>query len=429
MSNVTDHSREIHAEPIRFSSSEEVAFLSRTALDFVELDDIADFHRYVAERLSELVPGAVCFSGDFDEDTLRCELRAEQGLGSLTAAVTNLLEARSARCSFIANDKWSQRMKLASLIRLPSNIAGFNTSISEETGQEIIRLLGRQENYGMGIVHRGKMFGVVALLMKADGVLEQPRLIEAFTHQAAVALSRLYAARELREQEKQLAISTQIAEMSSVLRHDLGNNLNTLKATLSSLHRRSEEMTEEDRQILIGRGLESLGSAERLLRDVREFQRYDRVCLRKIDLGRLFVERVGYIIENVNRHGVRCILRSGQEKIFIQGDEDALLRIIQNALNNAADACGMVDDPHIEVILRGDASRAVITIGDNGCGIPTEQMERVFTPFYTTKIEGSGLGLAIIQKLTKAMGGEVRITSQVNAGTTLTLSFPFTTNQ
>ncbi len=100
------------------------------------------------------------------------------------------------------------------------------------------------------------------------------------------------------------------------------------------------------------------------------------------------------------------------------------MRILQNALNNAADACRTVKLPHVEVSLKQDTRQAIISICDNGCGIPPEHLERVFTPFYTTKTKGSGLGLAIIKKLTAAMNGEVQITSQVNAGTTLRLIFP-----
>ncbi len=116
--------------------------------------------------------------------------------------------------------------------------------------------------------------------------------------------------------------------------------------------------------------------------------------------------------------------RRGRSRYFIQGDQDALLRIIQNALNNAADACRAVKSSHIEVILKQNARQMIITICDNGCGISDEQLDRVFTPFYTTKTKGSGLGLAIIQKLTKAMDGSVQITSQVNSGTTMKLCFP-----
>jgi signal transduction histidine kinase len=69
---------------------------------------------------------------------------------------------------------------------------------------------------------------------------------------------------------------------------------------------------------------------------------------------------------------------------------------------------------------------AIVTIVDTGCGIPQEHMGRLFEPFFTTKPpdQGTGLGLAVAHQLISANGGRIDITSQVNRGTTVTITLP-----
>ena len=65
-----------------------------------------------------------------------------------------------------------------------------------------------------------------------------------------------------------------------------------------------------------------------------------------------------------------------------------------------------------------------ITIRDTGCGIAADEMERIFTPYFTTKIKGSGLGLAISQKIIEDHNGLLKIESTPHEGTTMTVSLP-----
>ena len=65
-----------------------------------------------------------------------------------------------------------------------------------------------------------------------------------------------------------------------------------------------------------------------------------------------------------------------------------------------------------------------IIIRDTGCGIAKQEMDRIFTPYFTTKSKGSGLGLAISQKIIEDHNGLLKIESTPNTGTTVTISLP-----
>jgi signal transduction histidine kinase len=70
------------------------------------------------------------------------------------------------------------------------------------------------------------------------------------------------------------------------------------------------------------------------------------------------------------------------------------------------------------------ANYVCLTVSDDGPGIPTDRLPRIFEPFYTTKARGTGLGLAITHNIVKRHGGFVRVKSQPGAGTTFEVFLP-----
>jgi signal transduction histidine kinase len=80
----------------------------------------------------------------------------------------------------------------------------------------------------------------------------------------------------------------------------------------------------------------------------------------------------------------------------------------------------------LTITTAGRDGQAVITIADTGCGISEEHMSRLFEPFFTTKAaeQGTGLGLAVAHQLITSHGGHIDIASQVDVGTTVTITLP-----
>jgi len=118
----------------------------------------------------------------------------------------------------------------------------------------------------------------------------------------------------------------------------------------------------------------------------------------------------------------------------IPGDENLLTQLFLNLIKNAAEAVD--NDGTVEVISRvtsryqinpGDDKPVpliVVEITDNGQGIPEEQLEQIFTPFYTTKTAGSGLGLATCQKIVEEHLGFIQVRSKGDEGTTFSVHLP-----
>jgi two-component system nitrogen regulation sensor histidine kinase GlnL len=116
------------------------------------------------------------------------------------------------------------------------------------------------------------------------------------------------------------------------------------------------------------------------------------------------------------------------------GDRDLLIRLFLNLIKNAGEAAPHGGEIIIESridseyhLSRPDGRSVpviLITVSDNGPGIAPEVLERIFTPFYTTKTGGSGLGLAICQKIITDHGGFLKIAPRPAGGTSAEVSLP-----
>jgi len=101
-------------------------------------------------------------------------------------------------------------------------------------------------------------------------------------------------------------------------------------------------------------------------------------------------------------------------------DADRMTQVLLNLFQNAIGA--MEEGGVLRISLgRRDQKGVRITVADTGVGIPKEDLPRVFDPYFTTRPCGTGLGLAIVHKIVEAHGGEVRLESEPDRGTTATV--------
>jgi two-component system NtrC family sensor kinase len=103
-------------------------------------------------------------------------------------------------------------------------------------------------------------------------------------------------------------------------------------------------------------------------------------------------------------------------------DEKEIQEVIMNLLHNAADA--MAEGGTVTVATSCSPREIRIAVSDTGCGISRENMQKLFTPFFTTKDKGTGLGLSVCYGLIKAHKGELKCESQLGRGTTFTIVLP-----
>jgi PAS domain S-box-containing protein len=112
-----------------------------------------------------------------------------------------------------------------------------------------------------------------------------------------------------------------------------------------------------------------------------------------------------------------------QEGCFVQARRHELFEVVMNLIKNAVEALVHGGDIFINTAIDGD--QVVLNVGDTGIGMSTEDATRIFTPFFTTKLEaGTGLGLATSQSIVVSHNGRITVDSAKGEGTTLTVTLP-----
>ena len=105
-------------------------------------------------------------------------------------------------------------------------------------------------------------------------------------------------------------------------------------------------------------------------------------------------------------------------ELNIIADKEQVSRVFINLIKNAIQAIPEERQGKIKISLQKNQTSAIITIEDNGKGIPDDKKERLFEPTFTTKTTGTGVGLAIVKNIVNSSGGDIWFKTKVNKGTT-----------
>jgi signal transduction histidine kinase len=125
--------------------------------------------------------------------------------------------------------------------------------------------------------------------------------------------------------------------------------------------------------------------------------------------------------------GCQINLHSFQGDMMISGDVKQMKQVVLNMIRNAMEAVTDRADGlmgQIEVGARREGSEVRIFISDNGKGMDIRTLDRLFSPFFTTKENGTGLGLSVSDRIIKNHGGCISVSSRVNEGTHFVISLP-----
>jgi signal transduction histidine kinase len=114
------------------------------------------------------------------------------------------------------------------------------------------------------------------------------------------------------------------------------------------------------------------------------------------------------------------------EPIIIQGDPNLLRRLVRNLLDNAERHAGGATRVRVDRNASGDAE---LSVADRGAGIPENEREKIFEPFYRSTLagpatKGFGLGLALVRQIARTHGGDVRYATLLEGGSCFTVTFP-----
>jgi two-component system, LuxR family, sensor kinase FixL len=223
--------------------------------------------------------------------------------------------------------------------------------------------------------------------------------------------------------EEQLREQTSLArlgEMAAVIAHEVKNPLAGIRGAIQVIGGR---LPKESKDAGVVKEIVSrIDALNELIKDLLLFARPPHPHLLPVDLASLVRTTADLLAGDPALKGI--VIRVDGEVPPVMADAELLKIVFQNLLVNSAQA--MQHKGEIEVTLQPVDGQCRVTVRDAGPGITPEILEKIFTPFFTTKARGTGLGLPTARRLVEAHAGRIAIESLPGAGTTVTVEFPTT---
>jgi two-component system sensor histidine kinase HydH len=217
----------------------------------------------------------------------------------------------------------------------------------------------------------------------------------------------------LHKQERMAALG----EMAAVLAHEIRNPLSSIKGFAQFY---LENTTDPDENADFSVIVEESKRLEGLTSDLLTYARPAKLNKDKIDTERFCQEikrSIAHLIGDVKFH-ISC------EKLELLLDREKLMQVVFNLVQNAIEAVSEIKEGEIWFSIKSSGPVVILTVADNGPGLPLDVKNRLFEPFVTTKAKGTGLGLAIVDRLLEAMGGEISFMDREGGGVIVQITLP-----
>lgn len=238
----------------------------------------------------------------------------------------------------------------------------------------------------------------------------------------------------LRQSQKMEAVG----QLTGGIAHDFNNMLTGIIGSLELLRRRLARGRTEDLDSLIDLGVTSANRAAGLTHRLLAFSRRQSLDSKPVEMNNLVIS-MGELLQRSINESIRLEMQLSEHLWVAEADPNQLESALLNLVINARDA--MPDGGKLVVRTANQQLDArfteahsnlkpgdyvVLSVTDNGCGMPQSTISRAFDPFFTTKPigQGTGLGLSMIYGFSKQSRGHVAIQSEVDQGTTVSLFLP-----
>ena len=231
---------------------------------------------------------------------------------------------------------------------------------------------------------------------------------------------------ETRHLKREMQRKERLASLGSLaagVAHEIRNPLSSIKGFATYFKERYKDVPEDkDTAEIMIREVERLN---RVIGQLLEFARPMNVQQRTIDVNGILRHSLGMIRKQAASQGITIDAQDlADEPVYAYIDQDRIGQVLLNVYLNAIEA--MTNGGVLKIWIEKDEvnDTIAINVSDTGCGIPGADIGRVFDPYFTTKQSGTGLGLAIVHKIVEAHGGQVKIASTEEKGTTVSLILP-----
>jgi signal transduction histidine kinase len=251
---------------------------------------------------------------------------------------------------------------------------------------------------------------------------------------AVVFFKDLTRVEQIEEQERLRDRLASLGEMAAGIAHELKNPLAGIEVMAGLLRRQVPDS--KDAQSLLADILSEAKLANAIVVEMLEFVRPVRLQMERTDLSDVLQQSVTMAESKARRGNVVVATHVEPGLPMIEGDHHQLSQVFTNLIANAFEALdgkGHITISALTSTIEADPAFAgvlpptpavVVEVADDGPGVPADVTDKIFNPFFTTKVTGTGLGLAIVRKIVDAHDGRIDVSSAPEAGTRFRVTLP-----
>ncbi len=248
---------------------------------------------------------------------------------------------------------------------------------------------------------------------------------------------------ELRQAQEEIIRSEKLASvgrLASGVAHEIGNPIGIVLGYLDLL--KGDDLNKEERGDFINRIENEIDRINRTIRNLLDFSRPPKGEMKAVSVHQIIGDMLDMLRPQPMMSDIKIMLNQVAKKDTILAEPDKLKQVFLNLLVNAIDAMeanqtkdGMPNKvlsiktsvvPESQSDEKGNGNKIQIEFIDNGPGLPAEELNRIFDPFYTTKEpgKGTGLGLSVSLRIVEDMDGDIKAKSEKRKGTTMIVILP-----
>jgi signal transduction histidine kinase/ActR/RegA family two-component response regulator/putative methionine-R-sulfoxide reductase with GAF domain len=284
------------------------------------------------------------------------------------------------------------------------------------------------------LLRHEEMLGALVIRRRTTGSFssETLELLQTFASQSALAIVNARLFRELATKSAELEVASQhksefLASMSHELRTPLNAVIGFSEVLLDQMFGPVNERQAEYLRDIWTSGRHLL----ELLNEILDLSKVEaghmQMDYSTFDVARCLDYGLSLMRERAGQHGIELRLDVASDVGLIEADELRLKQVVVNLLTNAVKFTP--DGGHVVVGARRDGADLVVSVADDGIGVPAEDRERIFASFQqgrrgAPKEEGTGLGLTLSRRIVELLGGRLWLESEVGVGSTFAFCVP-----
>ncbi|HEX9916141.1 MAG TPA: GAF domain-containing protein [candidate division Zixibacteria bacterium] len=359
-----------------------------------QTSQVADF---VFEQLRRVMPIDFCLWFDFDQKGKLLRFAFQKGCKKETIDALRTIEFGLEKSDILNSDKLNKKVK-AELKSLP-HLEEYLDSI-----------------HSTGILAEDTVHGILCIGNYQHKPIskQQADLISIVASQISIIYERQ---RAVLNASRLVTMGNMLSEIS----HDLKKPLTNIKGALQLLREKKKEK-------YLLQAEEEIKHLTDLVKEMVDFSNPNKYELVQVDIKSIVEKALSLVKNDLETGGIKFEANYGDDLPLVFANRNEILEMILNIILNALESMPQGGSLKIETnkqyLSEKQEEFLKIAIRDTGCGIPRENLNKIFTRYFTTKKEGTGLGLAIVDRAIKAHGGFVEVESELGKGTTVMLYLP-----